>query len=83
MLCRVTTDLHSSLLGDVAEPAADASLCVFVNDAAFADESLDSGSCSFTALSDHLKRLSQNDNRYVLMKVMVAEVSIGSDFEKS
>jgi len=82
ILCRIHTDLQRSLLGDVAEPAADASLCVFINYAAFAGEPLDSESSSFSALSDQLKRLAEDDNRYVLMRVMVAEVSIGSDFEQ-
>jgi beta-lactamase regulating signal transducer with metallopeptidase domain/protocatechuate 3,4-dioxygenase beta subunit len=82
ILCRVRTDLQRSLLGDISEPAANASLCVFVNYARLADEPLNSRSPSLSALSDQLKRFAQDDNRYVLMKVMVAQDAIGSEFEK-
>jgi protocatechuate 3,4-dioxygenase beta subunit len=82
ILCRVRTDLQRSLLGDVAESAADASLCVFINYAAFADEPLNSQSPSFSTLSDQLKRLAEADNRYALMRIMVADDSIGSEFEQ-
>lgn len=72
VLCRVTTDLQRSLLGNVARPDAYVSLCVFVNFATFTDDQIAADSPAFVALSNRLLELANHDNRYVTFRILVA-----------
>lgn len=63
ILCRVTTELQRSLLGDVNEPRTSAALCVFVNQAAYKDKEVDSKSPFFVGLPERLTALAREDSR--------------------
>ncbi|MEX2171013.1 MAG: M56 family metallopeptidase [Pirellulales bacterium] len=69
VLCRVTTDLQRSLLGEITKPATEASLCVFVNGMAFTDEQIDAALPEFVSLADRLEELATQDNRQVFFKI--------------
>lgn len=80
IFCPVTTELQRSLLGAVNEPQKDASLCVFVNFAAYKDDEIDKSSSFFAGLSDRLAKFAEVDNRHATFVVLVAR---SDDFEKA
>jgi hypothetical protein len=69
----VTTDAQRRLLGYVREPAADASLSVLVNYAAFANEELDSSSPVFRTLAGELAKFAKQDDRFAKFRVLVGD----------
>lgn len=72
ILCPVTTDLQRSLLGEVSQPATDASLCVFVNGEAFGDEQISADASEFVELADRLEEFAEQDKRQVIFRVLFA-----------
>jgi beta-lactamase regulating signal transducer with metallopeptidase domain len=80
VLCRVTTDLQRSLLGNAAQPVADASACLIVNAATFAEEPHDQGSPVLKELSTRLATWAQVDDRRLVVQVYVAPSSGDKEF---
>jgi beta-lactamase regulating signal transducer with metallopeptidase domain/tetratricopeptide (TPR) repeat protein/5-hydroxyisourate hydrolase-like protein (transthyretin family) len=83
VLCKVTTDLQRSLLGDAAEPLADASACLIVNSAAFADEEIEPESPAMKDLSTLLAKWAKVDDHRLIAKVLLRPSPDSEDASKS